>query len=115
MNQQLLERAKMLAGRSYRQEIRRSLTTAGEEIYFAACLDLEGCFAQGQTPEDAEANLHLARIDFIYSLLEDGLPVPDPAPIAVTSTAGTGASHVHIFNHKQHNSVITWAYEQVDA
>lgn len=35
--------------------------------YFARCLDLEGCFAQGGTHEEAEANI----VDAIKLHLED--------------------------------------------
>ena len=35
--------------------------------YFVRCLDLEGCFAQGETHEEAEANI----VDAIKLHLED--------------------------------------------
>lgn len=92
MNNTILDQAATLANRSYRYEIRLDETTTGQPIYFAACLDLEGCFAQGQTIEEALHNLILAQIDYIYSLLEDHQPVPDPIPVAVASTATAGAS-----------------------
>ncbi len=49
--------------------------------YVAVNLDLEGCTSQGATPAEALANLDLARIDYIQSLLEDGLEVPPPAQV----------------------------------
>jgi predicted RNase H-like HicB family nuclease len=88
MNQTLLDQAVKLASRNYIYDIRLDQTTAGEPIYFATCPELEGCHAQGLTPEEAFENLILARQDYIYSLLEDNLPVPDPAPISTAVSSG---------------------------
>lgn len=46
--------------------------------FFAAHPDLPGCAAQGETPEQAIANLDDARNLWIETRLEDGLPVPLP-------------------------------------
>ncbi len=46
--------------------------------YVAYHPELRGCMAQGYSPEEAVADLKLAREDYIASLLEDGLPVPPP-------------------------------------
>jgi predicted RNase H-like HicB family nuclease len=40
--------------------------------------ELEGCIAQGETPEEAKRNLDILRVEWIESLLEDGLEVPEP-------------------------------------
>jgi len=102
MNQILLKQATQLANRPYRYEVRLDETTTGEPIYFASCQDIEGCHAQGQTPEEARHNLILARADFIYSLLEDGLPVPEPTSFATVSTAGAQLWEAVVTQNQEH-------------
>jgi len=46
--------------------------------YFAKHPDLDGCFAQGETPDEAIASLADARSLWISARLEDGMPVPEP-------------------------------------
>jgi antitoxin HicB len=46
--------------------------------YFAEHPDLPGCAAQGETADEAIANLDVARELWIETRLEDGLPVPEP-------------------------------------
>jgi predicted RNase H-like HicB family nuclease len=77
--------------------IRTSLeeTTDDEPIYFARVLEMDGCFGQGTTRDAAIADLRVAMVDFIESLLEDGLPVPDPTK--VDSTIGTSTQGVFTF------------------
>jgi len=53
---------------------------ADEGGYFATHADLDGCAAQGETAEEAVENLDVARELWIETRLEDGLPVPEPAP-----------------------------------
>lgn len=48
--------------------------------YFAEHPDLSGCAAQGDTAEEAIANLDVARELWIETRLEDGLPVSGPLP-----------------------------------
>jgi predicted RNase H-like HicB family nuclease len=78
MNKSLDERAKILANRPYTALVRLDQTTDGNPIYVATNIEIEGCIAQGETVDEAIANLSEARFDFIRSLLEDDLPVPDP-------------------------------------
>jgi predicted RNase H-like HicB family nuclease len=88
MNEKWIKQAKELAMRPYFVKVIRDETTDGEPIYLANVLELEGCFGQGETPEDALADLQLAMVDYIASLLEDDLPVPNPADfVATTSSA----------------------------
>ena len=67
-------------------------TTDNQPIYFARATEVEGCFGQGETHEAAVEDLRLALVDFIESLLEDGLPVPEPTslfrPTLGTATQG---------------------------
>ncbi len=46
--------------------------------FFAEHSDLEGCASQGETAEEAIANLDDARELWIETRLEDGLPIPEP-------------------------------------
>lgn len=79
MNKQQLEQARALALRNYTTILSSENLSDGTEMFLARNPELEGCMAQGETPEAAQSNLLEARIDYIYFLLEDGLPVPDPA------------------------------------
>jgi predicted RNase H-like HicB family nuclease len=58
-------------------------TSEGHPIFLARNPALYGCMAQGDTLEEAINNLEEARIDYIYSLLEDNQEIPDPAIDAV--------------------------------
>jgi predicted RNase H-like HicB family nuclease len=80
MNQVLIKRAEHLADRPYLVEVVKGETTDDQPIYLARSPELEGCLAQGETIDDAIQSLREARVDYIYSLLEDNLPVPDPTP-----------------------------------
>lgn len=50
------------------------------EFYVAYDLLLKNCMGQGDTAQEALADLALARVDFIALLLEIGQPVPQPQP-----------------------------------
>lgn len=71
-------------------------TTDGQPVYFARVLEMDGCFGQGQTREAAIEDLRLAMVDFIASLLEDGLPVPEPTPL-IKPTLGTATQGAFTF------------------
>ena len=88
-------KAEELARRPYL--IRTSLeeTTDDEPIYFAQVLEMDGCFGQGTTRDGAIDDLRAAMVDFIESLLEDGLPVPEPTK--VSPTIGTSTQGVFTF------------------
>ena len=83
-------KAELLAKRPYLIKISVEETTDDQSIYFAQAPGLEGCFGQGTTQQEALQDLRLAMVDFIESLLEDNLPVPEPAKL--NSTMGTGAA-----------------------
>lgn len=78
MNEQLWQQAKTLAARNYGVRVVQDTLSDGSVVFMASTPELTGCKSQGTTHEEATANLSEARIDYIYSLLEDGLPVPDP-------------------------------------
>jgi len=84
--------AERLAKHPYMMSTSIDLTTDGHPVYFAHAPELEGCFGQGETPEAAIQDLRLALVDYIESLLIDGLPVPRPTPLSPTiSTASLAA------------------------
>jgi predicted RNase H-like HicB family nuclease len=105
MNEKWIEQAKELAMRPYFVKVVRDETTDGEPIYLAQVLELEGCFGQGETPEDAVADLKLAMVDYIASLLEDGLPVPNPADL-VTTTSSTYGETLTITNSAPEQNIV---------
>jgi predicted RNase H-like HicB family nuclease len=97
MNKKLWDTATKLAARPYQVRVYRDDEASGEAIYLAEYAELSGCMAQGATIRDALTNLREAAMDYIYSLLEDGLEVPPPLYIAV-QTGGvveTFGSDVH--------------------
>jgi predicted RNase H-like HicB family nuclease len=71
------EKALNLSERKYLTVIRLEQTTDGGYCYIAFHPELPGCMSQGDTPEEAEANLAEARQMVIEHLLANGLSVPD--------------------------------------
>jgi predicted RNase H-like HicB family nuclease len=86
--------AEELAKRPYLVMISVEETTENQPIYFARVLEMDGCFGQGNTREKALEDLQLAMIDFIESLLEDGLPVPEPTPLVNTTVSTSAGSTI---------------------
>jgi predicted RNase H-like HicB family nuclease len=85
-------KAEELANRPYIVTWAIEETTDNQPIYFARALELEGCFGQGDSSDAAIEDLRLAMVDFIESLLEDDLPVPEPTSLKPTiGTATQGA------------------------
>lgn len=56
-------------------------TDPDNPYYIAENPELPGCLSDGETPEEALANLADARREYVFSLLEDGLSVPSPATV----------------------------------
>jgi predicted RNase H-like HicB family nuclease len=57
--------------------MRQVIIYSGDDGYFIAeCPSLPGCISQGQTREEAVANIKEAIQGYIAALEEDGLPVP---------------------------------------
>ncbi len=83
MNNELMRRAHELAARNYSLSVFKDESDNGQPMFLAKNPELYGCMAQGETLEKAIKNLEEARTDYIYSLLEDGADIPDPAPEAV--------------------------------
>ena len=58
--------------------MRQVIVYSGEDGYFVAeCPSLPGCLSQGETREEAVANIKEAIAGYIAALKEDNLPVPD--------------------------------------
>ena len=88
--------AEKLAARPYTIFTQLDLSTTGDPVYLALSPELEGCIGQGETEDHAIADLALARIDFIQSLLEDGLPVPVPQSSITSTTSCQVANYTNI-------------------
>ncbi|WIG59738.1 MAG: hypothetical protein OJF49_002485 [Ktedonobacterales bacterium] len=59
--------------------MRQVILHPGEDGYWVAeCPSLPGCVSQGQTKEEAIANIKEAIQGYIAALEEDSLPVPMP-------------------------------------
>lgn len=78
MNKPLREQASALAQRPYTVTISQDASDEDGLTYIARNPELPRCLADGSTIEEAIGNLASARIEYILSLLEDGLPVPPP-------------------------------------
>jgi predicted RNase H-like HicB family nuclease len=96
-------KAEELAKRPYLLLTSLEETTEGQPIYFARVLEINGCFGQGESPEEAISDLRLAMVDFIESLLEDGLTAPDPVKL-IETTLGTAVQGSYTFT-KQENTL----------
>ncbi len=103
MNKNLRDKAKNIASQPYVVEVVLDETTDGKPIYVAKTPELEGCFGQGETIDDAVESLQEARVDFIQSLLEDNLPVPGP----FITTTTTSLSSTLTLRYKQSDTVLT--------
>lgn len=79
MKKKLLKRAKKLAARPYQVQIVPDYDTDGNPVFFARIPEMPGCVAHGDTIDEAKEWLGLAKIDFIYFFLEDGMMPPEPA------------------------------------
>lgn len=97
MDENLLAKAKSLASRGYSITIQLDHTSDGEDIYFAQCEEIDGCMAQGKTPDKAIQNMIVAIEDFIYFLLEDEMPVPKPSQFQTMGVEGSVSKEVNVF------------------
>jgi predicted RNase H-like HicB family nuclease len=75
--------AKEISEKPYSIAVYEDETTSGGSIILVTHPELEGCMAQGKTLQEAIDELQSVTIEYIASLLEDGLPIPEPM---VTST-----------------------------
>ena len=106
MDESWLEQAKKLAMRPYFIRVTLDETTENKPIYLAHVLELEGCFGQGDNPKNAVADLRNAMVDYIASILEDGLPVPEPAEL-VNTTSSTISKTFTVTNYTADKIVVS--------
>lgn len=52
---------------------------ADDEHWYVRIPEFEGCMSDGDTPEEALENVKDAMFEWVYSMLEDGFGVPEPA------------------------------------
>lgn len=58
--------------------MRQAIVYPGEDGYWVAeCPSLPGCISQGNTKQEALANIKEAIHGYVAALEEDGLPVPN--------------------------------------
>lgn len=103
MSANYYELAKKLAARPYFIMKMLDETTEGNPIYLARALEIENCFGQGNTPEEAEQDFRGALVDFIEGLLEDGLYVPEPAHLV--KVEGTGVNSTATITNRNAYSI----------
>ena len=72
------KKAKDLADRRYFVRTAPAETTSGRQGFMAYLIDMPGCIAYGFTRDEALHALDGVKIDFIHSLLDSGLSVPEP-------------------------------------
>jgi len=85
--------AKDLAKKPYTIVVYEDKTTTGEKIYLATHPELSGCMAQGETQDSAIKELESVTIEYIDSLIEDNLPIPEPF---IHPTVATNSGEVTI-------------------
>lgn len=91
--------AEELANRPYFIATVAGETTEENITYIASVIEIEGCFGQGNSREEAVADLKLAMVDFIESLLEDGLPIPEPTTQS-SKQANESSTATYIFSYR---------------
>ncbi len=74
----LYEQAERLSNQEWRYVVYSYRSPSLGKMYNAENIDLPGCKAQGPSVKEALVNLDSARTDYIYSMLLDGLDIPDP-------------------------------------
>ncbi|MBI2842222.1 MAG: type II toxin-antitoxin system HicB family antitoxin [Armatimonadetes bacterium] len=56
-----------------------------EDGYFAFCPELQGCYTQGETYEEALANIQDAIRLHVEDIIESGDTVPQPEQVSLTT------------------------------
>lgn len=74
-----LAEAEKLACRDWETDVIKEELSNGTIVYVARNLELERCIAQGDTPEEALAELKEATRVHLAASLQYNLPIPTPA------------------------------------
>jgi predicted RNase H-like HicB family nuclease len=98
MDENLRIQAEILAKRPYSYKVSEDETTEGRRVFLARVIELPDCVGQGNTAEEAFADVRSAAVDYIASMLEDGLPVPTPIRLLPVSDS-RGVFDVHVLLH----------------
>src|SRR5262245_12122257 len=98
------EMAKRFASLPYSIVVEQDETTEGEPIYVLSHPELPGCIAQGETWEEALDNLSDATYEYISSLLEDGLAVPEPRQHQIRHIANLTTNTYFYSNAREMNA-----------
>ncbi len=80
MHDKLLSKAKHLAQRPYQIDIKREPGELASDLprYTALVKEMPYCVAQGFTEEEAQEEIRSTLIDYILSLLDRNMQVPEP-------------------------------------
>lgn len=80
MSDSLLYQAKRLADRSYQIEVEREPGELSPDVprFTAYVKEIPYCVAQGFAEEEARQEIRSVLVDYILSLLDRNLPVPEP-------------------------------------
>jgi predicted RNase H-like HicB family nuclease len=101
IDDKLWAKAEQQAARNYTTDFERDVLSDGQIVYMARNPELPGCKAQGTTIDEAKANLDQARIDYIYALLEENLPIPAPRQLSSTQQEGQVNVTVRTFSYDE--------------
>ena len=93
MTNDLRAQAEKLAAEPYTIELLKDETVDGKTVFVASHPELPGCMAQGVDIAEAIENLGSAAVEYIMSLLEDGLPVPSPSTKMTHTMPAHSVSH----------------------
>jgi len=96
-------KAEKLASKPHFINVVRDVTTDEEPVFIALSLELEGCMGQGITVDEAIEDLEKARVDFIRSLLEDGLPVPAPCSFDTMTSSSMSETITNVVSPSRPN------------
>ena len=79
INQAIWDRAEELAAQEWEFSVVKEELSDGSPVYLARNLELPGCLAQGDTPEEALVELKEATCVYLAAYLHHQLPSPTPA------------------------------------
>lgn len=86
MDQELLEKAKVLAARGYQVQVQKEDRENGRPVWVAYVPEMPSCVASGDSTVSAKEALKIVREDYIYFRLKRGVPVPEPKHVSRDAT-----------------------------
>lgn len=94
INEQLWKKAEQLSARRYSITYEMENQPDGQAVYILRHPELPVVIADGDTLKEAQQNLLDARVDYIYTLLLDDLPVPSPQEDGSGATTSSSNSRM---------------------